>query len=96
MARRCGRAPSYYISTPLRSRPLMMQAGWDCWYEGAATEGLPGMDGPMRIRKGSVRSGGCYWQRTNCIVVWNTTMDGHSYLVRRWMQLVGDRGEQGL
>jgi putative spermidine/putrescine transport system substrate-binding protein len=36
-----------------------------------------------------VRSGGSYWQRANCIAVWNTTMDEHNYLVRRWMQLVG-------
>ena len=75
----------------------MTQAEWDYWYEGAAAiEDLPGPDGQMRIRKGSVRSGGSYWQRANCIAVWNTTMDEHNYLVRRWMQLVGGRGEQGL
>ena len=87
----------YYISTPQRSRQFMTQAEWDYWYEGAAAiEDLPGPDGQMRIRKGSVRSGGSYWQRANCIAVWNTTMDEHNYLVRRWMQLVGGRGEQGL
>lgn len=36
-----------------------------------------------------------YRQRANCIAVWNTTMDEHNYLVRRWMQLVGSRGDRG-
>ncbi|MGF6174772.1 ABC transporter substrate-binding protein [Ensifer sp. 4252] len=79
----------YYISTPERSRQFMSVAEWDYWYGGLpATCDLPGPDGTMRIRAGSVRSGGSYWQRANCIAVWNTTMDEHNYLVRRWMQLV--------
>ncbi len=80
----------YYISTPERSREYMTESEWDYWYGGLpAAEDLPGPDGRMRIRSGSVRSGGSYWQRANCIAVWNTTMDEHNYLVRRWMQLVG-------
>ncbi|RDL48646.1 hypothetical protein BLJAPNOD_04923 [Ensifer sp. M14] len=79
----------YYISTPERSRQFMSVAEWDYWYGGLpAASDLPGPDGGMRIRAGSVRSGGSYWQRANCIAVWNTTMDEHNYLVRRWMQLV--------
>jgi putative spermidine/putrescine transport system substrate-binding protein len=80
----------YYISTPQRSRSHMTAAEWDYWYEGLpAREDLPGPDGVIRIKRGSVRSGGSYWQRANGIAVWNTTMDEHNYLVRRWMQLVG-------
>ena len=80
----------YYISTPERSRRYMTEAEWDYWYGGLpAAEDLPGPDGHIRIKAGSVRSGGSYWQRANCIAVWNTTMDEHNYLVRRWMQLVG-------
>lgn len=80
----------YYISTPERSRQFMTPAEWDYWYEGLpASEDLPGPDGSIRIPAGSARSGGSYWQRANCIAVWNTTMDEHNYLVRRWMQLVG-------
>jgi putative spermidine/putrescine transport system substrate-binding protein len=68
----------------------MTPAEWDYWYAGLpAVEDLPGPDGKIHIRAGSVRSGGSYWQRANCIAVWNTTMDEHNYLVRRWMQLVG-------
>ncbi|MBN9052291.1 PotD/PotF family extracellular solute-binding protein [Shinella sp. NM-101] len=80
----------YYISTPERSRRYMTAAEWDYWYEGLpAREDLPGPDGSIRVKRGSVRSGGSYWQRANGIAVWNTTMDEHNYLVRRWMQLVG-------
>ena len=80
----------YYISTPERSRRYMTAAEWDYWYEGLpAREDLPGPDGTVRIKRGAVRSGGSYWQRANAIAVWNTTMDEHNYLVRRWMQLVG-------
>ncbi|RYC10954.1 ABC transporter substrate-binding protein [Ciceribacter ferrooxidans] len=80
----------YYISTPERSRSYMSDAEWNYWYAGRpATEDLPGPDGGIRIRAGSLRSGGSYWQRANSIAVWNTTMDEHNYLVRRWMQLVG-------
>lgn len=79
----------YYISTPERSRQFMSVAEWDYWYGGLpAASDLPGPDGGIRIHAGSVRSGGSYWQRANCIAVWNTTMDEHNYLVRRWMQLV--------
>ncbi|MBY3073716.1 extracellular solute-binding protein [Rhizobium laguerreae] len=79
----------YYMSTPERSRPHMTPAEWDYWYEGlpAATD-LPGPDGLLRIKAGAVRSGGSYWQRANSIAVWNTTMDEHNYLVRRWVQFV--------
>lgn len=77
----------YYMSTPERSRPHMTPAEWDYWYEGLpARADLPGPDGVTRIRKSSVRSGGSYWQRANSIAVWNTTMDEHNYLVRRWTQ----------
>ncbi|MDQ0458022.1 ABC transporter substrate-binding protein [Rhizobium paknamense] len=80
----------YYISTPERSRAHMTAAEWDYWYEGKpALCDLPGPDGSIRIHAGDQRSGGSYWQRANSIAVWNTTMDEHNYLVRRWMQLVG-------
>lgn len=80
----------YYMSTPERSRRYLSEAEWAYWYAGQpATEDLPGPDGRVRIRAGSVRAGGSYWKRANSIAVWNTTMDEHNYLVRRWMQLVG-------
>ncbi|MBL0372545.1 extracellular solute-binding protein [Rhizobium sp. KVB221] len=80
----------YYISTPQLSRKFLTEAEWDYWYRGLpAAESLTGPDGSVRVQAGSVRSGGSYWQRANSIALWNTTMDEHNYLVRRWMQLVG-------
>lgn len=79
----------YYISTPERSRPHLTTAEWDYWYEGLpAAVDLPGPDGQTRVKAGAARSGGSYWQRANRIAVWNTTMDEHNYLVRRWTQFV--------
>ncbi|HUG62848.1 MAG TPA: extracellular solute-binding protein [Methylomirabilota bacterium] len=80
----------YYMSVPNRVRDHLTPEEWAYWYEGEATPvDLPGPDGAITIRAGSVRSGGSYWQRASSIAVWNTTMDEHNYLVRRWSQLVG-------
>jgi len=79
----------YYMSTPERTRQHLTAAEWNYWYEGLpAAMDLPGPDGRIRIKAGETRSGGSYWQRANSIAVWNTTMDEHNYLVRRWMQFV--------
>ncbi len=75
----------YYMSVPDRVRLHLSPAEWAYWYDGrpAATD-LPGVDGGIVVRQGQVRSGGSYWQRVRRIAVWNTTMDEHNYLVRRW------------
>lgn len=79
----------YYISVPGRVREHLTPAEWDYWYEGRpAADDLPDPSGEPSIRKGSVRSGGSYWNRASNIAVWNTTMDEHNYLVRRWAELV--------
>jgi putative spermidine/putrescine transport system substrate-binding protein len=80
----------YYMSIPERVREHLSVAEWNYWYEGeAATEDLCGPHGEKTIGKGEIRSGGAYRQRASRIAVWNTTMDEHNYLVRRWTQLVG-------
>jgi putative spermidine/putrescine transport system substrate-binding protein len=81
----------YYMSTPERSRSHLSKPEWDYWYGGLpAAEDLRGPDGAVCILAGQARSGGSYWQRANSIAVWNTTMDEHNYLVRRWMQLMAE------
>jgi putative spermidine/putrescine transport system substrate-binding protein len=79
----------YYMSIPQRVKAYLTANEWAYWYEGqpAATD-LPGPDGAVAIKAGSVRSGGSYWQRASAIAIWNTTMDEHNYLIRRWSQLV--------
>lgn len=75
----------YYISNPQRSRAYLSAAEWDFWYEGKpATEVLPDADGKPLIAKGERREGGSYHQRMSHIGVWNSVMDEHNYLVRRW------------
>ena len=79
----------YYMSVPGRVQEHLTPAEWDYWYEGrpAATD-LAGPDGNRTVPAGSVRSGGSYWQRASMIAIWNTTMDEHNYLVRRWAHMV--------
>lgn len=76
----------YYISNPELTRSHLSTAEWDFWYEGQpAAHGLPGPDGPGdMIHRGEVRDGGDYSTRMSRIAVWNTVMDEHNYLVRRW------------
>jgi len=79
----------YYMSVPNRVKAHLTPAEWAYWYEGKPAEtDLAGPDGNRTVAKGSVRSGGSYWQRASTIAVWNTTMDEHNYLVRRWAHLV--------
>jgi putative spermidine/putrescine transport system substrate-binding protein len=87
----------YYMSIPERIRRHLSPAEWNYWYEGEpAAEDLPGPDGETTVTKGETRSGGAYRQRASRIAVWNTTMDEHNYLVRRWAQLVGSSGRAPL
>ncbi|WP_188611511.1 ABC transporter substrate-binding protein [Chelatococcus reniformis] len=80
----------YYMSVPGRVKDHLTPAEWAYWYDGEPTPvDLPGPDGAVTVKAGASRSGGSYWQRASSIAVWNTTMDEHNYLVRRWTQLVG-------
>ncbi|HCD6632153.1 ABC transporter substrate-binding protein [Pseudomonas aeruginosa] len=75
----------FYISNPPRARDHLSAAEWDYWYAGkAASESLPGSDGQPLIEPGEVREGGSYAQRMGHIGVWNSVMDEHNYLVRKW------------
>ncbi|RJS92744.1 PotD/PotF family extracellular solute-binding protein [Salinisphaera sp. Q1T1-3] len=81
----------YYIANPARSREHLSDAEWGYWYQGRpAARDLPGPRGePGLIRRGEVRDGGDYHARMSRIAVWNSVMDEHNYLVRRWHQMVG-------
>ena len=79
----------FYISNPLRTRAHLSAAEWGYWYAGLpAAEDLPGTDGSILIRRGSVRDGGSYAQRMSDVAVWNTVMDEHNYLVRKWTEFL--------
>jgi putative spermidine/putrescine transport system substrate-binding protein len=78
----------YYYSIPDRAREHLSDDEWSYWYMGekAATD-LSGPDGAVVVRAGESRDGGSYWQRFANIGVWNSIMDEHNYLVRRWHKL---------
>lgn len=79
----------FYISNPSSARAHLDAAEWDYWYGGeAAREDLRGPDGSILIPRGSVRDGGAYEQRMGNVAVWNTVMDEHNYLVRKWTELL--------
>lgn len=86
----------YYMSVPMRVQEYLAPDEWDYWYGGKpAARPLPNPDGVLAIRAGEVRSGGSYWSRASHIAIWNTTMDEHNYLVRRWGELVGNAEARG-
>lgn len=75
----------YYISVPERARYHMTVAEWDYWYGGKpAAHDLLGIDGEPLVSQGHRREGGNYSSRMSKIAVWNSVMDEHNYLMRRW------------
>lgn len=79
----------YYMSVTERVRAHLSPAEWDYWYEGKpAAEDLKGPGGDVAVRAGETRNGGSYWQRMSNIAVWNSVMDQHPYLVRRWNEFL--------
>jgi putative spermidine/putrescine transport system substrate-binding protein len=85
----CMARQGYYMSVPDRVRAFLEPEEWDYWYEGKpAARDLPDPDGHCAIRAGEMRSGGSYRTRSNHIAVWNSTMDEHNFLVRRWNEII--------
>ncbi|WP_404980126.1 MULTISPECIES: PotD/PotF family extracellular solute-binding protein [unclassified Caballeronia] len=79
----------FYISNPERSRGHMNDAEWAYWYDGApASTDLPGPTSQHLVQAGQVRDGGDYVARMSRIAVWDSVMDEHNYLVRRWTEFM--------
>lgn len=80
----------YYMSVAGTVKAHLSPAEWAYWYDGRpAPCDLPDPYGQVIVRQGESRTGGSYRERASRIAVWNTTMDEHNYLVRRWNTLVG-------
>ncbi|MER5173868.1 ABC transporter substrate-binding protein [Thioclava kandeliae] len=78
----------YYMSVPAPVRANLAPEEWEYWYEGrAAACDLPGPNGHIAVHQGDMRSGGSVRARSKNIAVWNSTMDEHNYLVRRWTEI---------
>ena len=75
----------YYSALPNNARKYMSQSEWDFWYKGDPSSG-PVMDplGRRLERRGTTRKGGGFVERFGAIACWNSMMDEHRYLVRKW------------
>jgi putative spermidine/putrescine transport system substrate-binding protein len=79
----------YYMAASRRVRDWLSPEEWDYWYEGKPARcDLPGTDGRTVVREGASRAGGSYWRKASHIAVWNTTMDEHNYMARRWKDFI--------
>ncbi|MCB1502597.1 MAG: extracellular solute-binding protein [Bauldia sp.] len=79
----------YYFVLPERARARMSEAEWAYWYEGRpAATALTDPFGRPSIPPGAVREGGSHAERMASARVWNTFMDEHTYLVRRWNEFL--------
>jgi putative spermidine/putrescine transport system substrate-binding protein len=79
----------FYIANPERARQCMDEPEWAYWYNGQpATVNLPGPTGQCRPIAGHRRDGGDYATRMSRVAVWDSVMDEHNYLVRRWSEFL--------
>jgi putative spermidine/putrescine transport system substrate-binding protein len=79
----------YYMSVPERTRAHLSDAEWSYWYLGLpARENILDNEGGVVARAGQKRDGGSYRDRLSRIAVWNSFMDEHNYLVRRWNEFL--------
>ncbi|MHA1564282.1 MAG: ABC transporter substrate-binding protein [Alphaproteobacteria bacterium] len=79
----------YYMSALAPTNRHLSADEWGYWYEGKpANNDMSDPDGQVVVRAGEVRDGGSYWQRMSNVAVWNSVMDEHNYLVRRWNEFL--------
>lgn len=79
----------YYMSIPERTRPHLTADEWNYWYEGEPAAGeIRDNFGSVVARSRERREGGSYRERMSRIAVWNSFMDEHNYLVRRWSEFL--------
>jgi putative spermidine/putrescine transport system substrate-binding protein len=79
----------YYSVVPELVRPHLSEDEWAYWYEGKPAQSqLTDPFGEVCIQPGDIREGGSYSERMSRVRVWNTFMDEHNYLVRRWREFL--------
>jgi putative spermidine/putrescine transport system substrate-binding protein len=85
----CLSRQGYYATFPDRVRRHMTDAEWGYWYGGEpAAHPLPDPLGRPSVPAGHRRAGGSHRERMSRARVWNTFMDEHNYLMRRWREFI--------
>jgi putative spermidine/putrescine transport system substrate-binding protein len=85
----CLARQGYYSTFTDRVRGYLEPEEWAYWYEGRpAQKALNDPLGLPTIQPGEIREGGSHMQRMLSVRVWNTFMDEHTYLVRRWKEFL--------
>lgn len=85
----CLSRQGYYPFLSGPARAVMPPEEWDYWFRGLpAVRPLPDPWGQPAIPAGHLREGGSYAERMSRVRVWNTFMDEHGYLVRRWQEFL--------
>src|SRR5882757_2440652 len=79
----------YYSSVPETAKKFLSGEEWDYWYDGKpAVIDIKDPYGNLMEKKGKVRDGGSFAERTGRIACWNTLMDEDRYLTRRWNEFI--------
>lgn len=79
----------YYANFPGRIRAHLDPAEWDYWYLGLPAERvLPDPYGVASIPQEHRREAGSHLERMSRARVWNTFMDEHTHVVRRWREFL--------
>ncbi len=79
-----------YMAAPDAVRRHLSDEEWSFWYAGQPAAGdIADPFGQTIYRKGELREGGSYAERMASVVVWDTIMTEHNYLLRRWEHALG-------
>ncbi len=80
----------YYATFPAWARGHLDADEWDYWYDGQpAARPLADPYGVPSIPEGHRREGGSHLERMSRARVWNSFMDEHTHITRRWREVVG-------
>ena len=78
----------YYLGVSETAKAFMEPYEWDYWYEGKPAEGpIHDPYGTLMEKPGHVRDGGSFSQRFGNMACWNTLMDNHQFLLKKWTEL---------
>ncbi len=85
----CLTRQGYYATFPELTRAHLSPEEWAYWYEGQPAEAV--LADPFGLPcawPGDRRDGGSHRERLSMVRVWNTFMDEHTYLTRRWNEFL--------